>query len=333
MVAVPVGAYYKGGLEAIDARVVVQAESFAPGAVSGVLRLRLPTGWTSTPAERTFALDQAGDQTAAAFAVHPPETRTAGTFAIVAEAVANGTTYSQTMQVVAYPHIQTHRMYRPAEVTAQVFDLEVAPVAVGYVMGTGDAIPDALRRIGVHVTMLDPDMLATGDLSAFDTIVIGIRASQARPDMVANNGRLMRYVEEGGTLVVQYQQTDYVSRDMAPYPAQMASRVTDENAPVTILEPGHPAFTFPNAITSRDFDGWVQDRNLYAFTTFDPAYVPLLATADPGEEPQLGGQVYARYGKGQFVYSSYAWFRQLPAGVPGAYRQLANLISLSKAPR
>jgi LmbE family N-acetylglucosaminyl deacetylase len=316
-----------------DSRVVVQATSFAPQDMAGVLRLQMPAGWTSTPVEAPFALTRIGDQASAVFSVRPPTTRKAGTFEIVAEAVADDVIYTQGVQVVAYPHIQTHRIYRPARVTAQVFDLKVAPVRVGYLMGTGDGVPDALRRMGVSVTMLDPEMLATGDLSAFDTIVVGIRASQARPDFVANNSRLLQYVERGGTLVVQYQQTDYVSNKLPPFPAKMRSRVTDENAPVTILEPKHPVFTFPNAIVSTDFDGWVQDRNLYAFTTFDSNYVPLLATADRGQEPQRGGQVYAAVGKGHFVYTSYAWFRQLPAGVPGAYRQFANLISLSKAPR
>lgn len=316
-----------------DSRVVVQATSFAPQAVAGVLRLQMPTGWTSTPVEAPFALTRIGDQASAVFSVRPPATRRAGTFEIVAEAVADDVTYTQGVQVVEYPHIQTHRIYRPARVTAQVFDLKVAPVRVGYLMGTGDGVPDALRRMGVSVTMLDPEMLATGDLSAFDTIVVGIRASQARPDFVANNSRLLEYVERGGTLVVQYQQTDYVRNNLPPFPAKMSSRVTDENAPVTILAPEHPIFTFPNAIVGTDFDGWVQDRNLYAFTTFDSNYVPLLSTADRGEEPQHGGQVYAAVGKGHFVYTSYAWFRQLPAGVPGAYRQFANLISLSKAPR
>jgi hypothetical protein len=175
-------------------------------------------------------------------------------------------------------------------------------------------------------------MLATGDLSRFDTIVVGVRASEARPAFVANNGRLLQYAERGGTLIVQYQQVDYIQRNLAPFPAQMASRVTDETAPVRILAPQHPVFTFPNAIGEKDFAGWVQERNLYAFTTFDKQYVPLLETVDPGEPPQQGGEVYARVGQGHFVYTAYAWFRQLPAGVPGAYRQFANLISLSKAP-
>jgi hypothetical protein len=198
-------------------------------------------------------------------------------------------------------------------------------------MGSGDQVYEALRRMGADVTLIDEERLATGDLSAFDTIVVGVRASEARPEFVANNGRLLQYVERGGTLIVQYQQNDYVGRGLVPFPAEMASRVTDETAPVRILKPDHPLFTFPNRITEADFNGWVQERNLYAFTTFDKRYIPLLESADPGEPPQRGGEVYARVGKGHYVYTAYSWFRQLPAGVPGAYRMFANLISLPKA--
>jgi hypothetical protein len=202
-------------------------------------------------------------------------------------------------------------------------------------MGSGDQVPDALRRIGLEVTTNQADMLATGDLSRFDTIVVGVRASEARPDFVANNGRLMQFMERGGTLIVQYQQGDYAARGLPPYPAAAAtnSRVTDESAPVKILAPGHAVFTFPNRITPDDFAGWVQERNLYAFTSFDKRYTPLLESADAGESAQQGGELYANVGKGRYVYTAYAWFRQLPAGVPGAYRQFANLVSLSKAPR
>jgi hypothetical protein len=316
-----------------EQRLVVQATSFSPAPIDGVLRLKLPAGWTAEPTQAPFSLKVTGEQTSAPFTVRAPASGSAGAFDVVAEAVIGGQTYARDVRVIAYPHIQTHRIYSDAAATAQVFDLKVARVRVGYVMGTGDEVPDALRRMGVDVRTIDRDMLATGDLSTFDTIVIGIRASQTRPDFVANNGRLLQYVERGGTLIVQYQQNDYVQRNLAPFPAQQQSRVTDENAPVDILVPSHPVFTFPNRITKADFDGWIQDRNLYAFTTFDKRYVPLLATSDRGEKPQLGGQVYAEVGKGRYVYTSYAWFRQLPAGVPGAYRQFANLISLSKAPR
>jgi hypothetical protein len=150
---------------------------------------------------------------------------------------------------------------------------------------------------------------------------------------VANHGRLREYMERGGTLIVQYQQPDYVQRGLPPYPAQAQNnpRVTDETAAVKILVPKHPLFAYPNTITEADFDGWVQERNLYAFSSFDGRYTPLLEAADRDEPAQRGGELYADVGKGRYVYTSYSWFRQLPAGVPGAYRMFANLVSLSKA--
>jgi hypothetical protein len=294
----------------------------------------MPPGWTSNPADAAFTLKTAGEKTSVPFAVTAPDRRTVGSFEVVAEAQVGGTTYTRDVQEVAYPHIQTHRLYWPAKLDAQVIDLKVAPVKVGYVMGSGDQVPDALRRMGADVALIDDETLATGDLSRFDTIVVGIRASEARPAFVANNGRLLQYMERGGTVIVQYQQGDYVMRGLPPYPAAAPtnSRVTDETAPVKILAPMHPVFTYPNRITDADFAGWVQERNLYAFNTFDPRYTPLLETQDPDESPQQGGEVYADVGKGRYVFTAYAWFRQLPAGVPGAYRQFANLISLSKAP-
>ena len=318
-------------------RVVVRATSFSPQAATGTLRLRLPQGWSSTPAEAPFTLRANGDQTSTPFVVTAPARRTSGRFEISAEATGIGATFSRDVQVIAYPHIQTHRLYWPATAIAQVFDLKVAPVKVGYIMGSGDQVPEAIRRMGVDVTMLDGDALATGDLSRFDTIVVGIRASETNPDFVANNGRLLDYMQRGGTMIVQYQQQEYANRMLPPYPATPPTnanpRVTVEDAPVKILVPAHPVFNFPNRITDADFSGWVQERNSYAFTTFDSRYVPLLETADPGEPPVRGAEVYADVGRGRYVYTSYSWFRQLPAGVPGAYRQFANLISLSKAPR
>jgi LmbE family N-acetylglucosaminyl deacetylase len=317
-------------------RIVVRASSFSSEPVSGTLRLRVPTGWGVSPAEAPFTLATHGEQMSAAFTVTAPANRKPGSFDIDAEARVAGDTFSRDVQVVSYPHIQTHRLYWPARARAQVVDLKVAAVRVGYVMGSGDQVPQAMRRMGVDVTLIGPEALGTSDLSQFDTIVVGIRASETRPDFVANNGRLLQYVERGGTLIVQYQQGDYIERNLQPYPAaaERNSRVTDETAPVRILAPGHPVFTFPNRITPDDFSGWVQERNLYAWSSFDAQrYTPLLESADPGEPAQRSGELYAEFGKGRYVYTAYAWFRQLPAGVPGAYRQFANLISLSKAPR
>ena len=315
-----------------DQRVVVRVTSHLAGGTSGTLGLELPDGWRSSPAGAPFTLTARGETTSAPFTITAPARRQPGRLAVTARAIAGGATFARDLQVIAYPHIQTHHLYSAAAAAAPVFDLQVAPVRVGYVMGSGDRVADMLRGIGVDVTLLDDEALATGDLRRFDTIVVGIRASESRPAFVANHGRLLQFAERGGTLVVQYQQNDYVQRNLPPYPAKMNSRVTNEEAPVTILAPDHPVFTFPNRIGPADFEGWVQERNLYAFTTFDERYTPLLETADPGEPAQRGGEVYARVGRGHYIYTAYAWFRQLPAGVPGAYRQFANLISLPKAP-
>jgi LmbE family N-acetylglucosaminyl deacetylase len=323
------------GTPASQQRVLVRTRTFSRQPTNGTLRLRLPSGWTSAPAEAAFTLRSVEDRATTPFTVTAPARRTAGSFEIGVEAVVNGTSYTRDVQEIAYPHIQTHRLYWPATLTAQVVDLKVAPVKVGYVMGSGDQVPDALRQMGFSVALIDDETLADGDLSLFDTIVVGIRASEARPAFVANHDRLLQYVTQGGTLIVQYQQGDYVTRKLPPFPVGSSanSRVVDETAPVRILAPEHPVLTFPNRITAADFSGWVQERNLWAFTNFDRRYTALLETADPGEAPQTGGEVYAEIGKGRYVYTAFAWFRQLPAGVPGAFRQFANLVSLSKAPR
>jgi LmbE family N-acetylglucosaminyl deacetylase len=311
--------------------VAVKVVSHAMRPIEGVVRLDVPDGWRVEPGDAAFALPSRGEGTAVEFLVTPPRGAATGRHLLRAEAEVEGQRFSQTLRAIAYPHIQTHRMYGPATVAAQLVDLRVAPVSVGYIMGSGDAVPEAIRRMGLDVALLDADALAAGDLAAYDTIVVGIRASQTRPDFVANHGRLLDYVEAGGTLIVQYQQNDYVDRGLPPFPAEMSTRVTDEGAPVTVLEAFHPAFNFPNRIVPVDWDDWVQERNLYAFSSFDDRYLPLLRAADPGEPPQLGGQVYAAIGDGHYVYTSYSWFRELPAGVPGAYRLFANLLSLSRA--
>jgi LmbE family N-acetylglucosaminyl deacetylase len=313
-------------------RIVVRTQSFARDAVDVSVRLAVPKGWTASPEQLPGRLEP-GATISAVFEVMPPATREPGTYTFSAQATALGRTFDTGVHAIEYPHIQTHRLYVPAEGVAQLLDLQVAPVRVGYIMGSGDQVPEALRRMDVDVTLLDDEAIASGDLSRFDTIVVGIRAAEARPAFVAHQGRLRQFMERGGALVVQYQQ-QYASRDLLPYPAEAAgnSRVTDERAPVTILEPSHPLFTFPNRIASDDFDGWVQERNLYAMTSFDARYTPLLEATDPGEPPQRGAALYARVGKGHYVYTAYSWFRQLPAGVPGAYRQFANLISLPQAP-
>lgn len=304
------------------------------GAASGSIRLILPSGWSSTPAESQFSMARKGESASVPFAITIPRTASAGSFEIKAEAVMNGESFSQTMQTIAYEHIQTHRIYRPARIAVRLIDLQTAPVKVGYVRGSGDRVQEAIKQLGIAVEEIDESTLASGDLSRFDTIVVGIRAYQVRPDVVANNQRLLDFATKGGTLVVQYQlPPTYSQRNLAPYPTQMGPRVADENAAIAIAEPMHPILNFPNKIAADDFAGWVQERNLYNFVQMDPKYVGLLESHDPGEAENKGGLVVADVGKGKYVYCSYSLFRQLPAGVPGAYRLLANLVSLGAAKR
>lgn len=309
-------------------RVSVVLQNNSRAAVTGTLKLELPQGWTVSPAESPFSLQRKDAHITLVCNVTTARDAAPGRYLLRALAVSGDRVFDLSMRVISYPHIQTHRMYAQASEQVCVLDLKVAPVKVGYIAGTGDQVPEALRRMGLDVTLLGEEGLSAGDLNRFDTIVVGINASAARPDFVAASARMNEYVRNGGTVIVQYQHDDYVQQNLQPFPAQMASRVTDETAEVKILVPDHPVFTTPNRITARDFSDWVQERNLYAFRTFDPRYTALLESHDPGEPPQLGGEVYAKLGKGQYVYTAYAWFRQLPAGVPGAYRLFANLVSL-----
>lgn len=323
-------------------KIVVSMTNNAPRETKGTVKLDLPAGWTATPTSADFDLKAKGEKTAASFDVTIPAGAKPDSYKIRANAIVGNQTFNQSMQEIAYPHIQTHRRYLPAEVSAKVINLKIAPVRVGYIMGTGDQVPEAIRRLGLNVTMLEEKDLATGDLSRFDTIVVGIRASQVRPDFVANNSRLLDWVRNGGTLIVQYQQHEYVRENLPPFPAKMDMvingtqrisnvRVTDENAPVKILVPTHPVFNYPNKIVASDWDNWVQERNLYNFSSFDSQYTPLLESHDEGEPESTGGMVYAKIGKGNYIYNSYSFFRQLPTGNPGAYRLFANMLSLSKA--
>lgn len=311
--------------------------------VSGVDALNIPVQpeWNYTKSSAAFDLKNKNEKTSVSFDVTIPAKAKAGVYHIYPNAMVGEGLLNQTMTTIAYPHIQTHRFYTRAETIVNVLDLKVAPVKVGYIMGSGDEVPEAMRQMGLTVTMLDEKDLSSGDLAKYDTIVVGIRASETRPDYVANNKRLFDYANSGGNLIVQYQRGQFGQSGLAPFPVNMAeaqrtaagsiARVVDENAKVTILEPAHPVFNFPNKIGDDDFKGWVQERNAYNMATFDPQYTPLLESHDAGEQENKGGLVMAKLGKGTWTYCSYSFFRQLPAGVGGAYRLFANLLSLPKA--
>ncbi len=311
--------------------------------VAGVDALNIPVQpeWNYTKSSPTFNLKNKGEKTSVAFDVTIPAKTKPGIYNIYPNAMVGEGLLNQTMTTIAYPHIQTHRYYTRTETIVNVLDLKVAPVKVGYIMGSGDEVPEAMRQMGLTVTMLDEKNVASGDLAKYDTIVVGIRASETRPDYVANNQRLFDYVKNGGNLIVQYQRGQFAQSGLAPFPVDMAdkqrtaagsiARVVDENATVTILEPAHPVFNIPNKIVDDDFKGWVQERNAYNMATFDPQYTPLLESHDAGEQENKGGLVMAKLGKGTWTYCSYSFFRQLPAGVSGAYRLFANMLSLPKS--
>ncbi|MFZ1701495.1 MAG: PIG-L family deacetylase [Pyrinomonadaceae bacterium] len=321
--------------------VSVTNNSSAPTAGTAALNINSAAEWKYSSRTHTFQLKTKGEKTSIPFEVTIPAKTKPGSYNIYPNAMVGESLVSQTMHLVAYPHIQTHRYYTRAETTVRVLDLKVAPVRIGYIMGSGDEIPEALRQMGLPVEFLDEADLGSGDLTRFDSIIIGIRATETRDDVVANNGRLLDFVRAGGTLITQYQRGSFAQKGMAPYPinttntqrtaAGSIARVVDENAPVKVLEPAHPVFNFPNKISEDDFLGWVQERNAYNLVTFDPQYLPLLESHDTGEAENNGGLVVAKLGKGNYIYCSYSFFRQLPAGVPGAFRLFANLVSLPKA--
>lgn len=314
---------------------LLTVRNHSTSSVSGETALVIPDGWTVVPSSQSFSLLAQPATTTLSFEVTIPDRVAAGGYRLKAVADVDGMAFDQAMRVISYPHIQTHRVYEDAVTDFEIIDVDVAPVHIGYVMGSGDQVPDALRLMGLDVTLLDDDALTSGDLAQFDTIVIGIRASQTRPAYVANNQRLLDFVRAGGTMIVQYQQPDFAAQGLAPYPVSMdgSVRVVDETAAVTILEPAHPVFNFPNRIGPADFEDWVQERNNYNITDFDrDRYLPLTESHDPGDPRSDGAMLYARIGDGHYVYTSYSWFRQLPNGTPGGYRIFANLLSLPAVP-
>lgn len=305
---------------------------------SGAARLEAPAGWHAEPDSAKFDLPLSGEETEPRFEITPP---TADPVSIVrAVAESEGRQVAVGVRVIDYPHIPPQTLFPPARATVVRADIRTLAHKIGYVMGAGDQVPDALRQIGCNVVMLSADDLSGGDLSSYDAIVTGVRAYNVRPDLQANQQRLLDYVQNGGTLVVQYNVLEGGFRGRAashsldrigPYPMKIThDRVTVEDAPVTLPHPDSPLLDEPNKIEPRDFSGWVQERGLYFASQWDPRYTTLFECHDPGESPLAGGTLYTRYGKGVYVFTAYSWFRQLPAGVPGAYRIFANLLSAGK---
>ncbi|MBV9774751.1 MAG: PIG-L family deacetylase, partial [Gemmatimonadetes bacterium] len=295
----------------------VHLEGAAARGVAGTLRLVLPAGWRAEPASVPLSFAAAGERREAEFAVQPPAGVAAGDYPVRAVFEAqDGRRFERGVQMIDYPHVRARPLYHNAASTVRAFDLRVPQgLRVAYVTGAGEEGPGVLEQVGIQPELLDAQALASGDLGRFDVIVVGSRAYEVRPDLRAYNARLLEWVQRGGTLVVQYYKLDQVEGQFGPYPFAVGrpqDRVTDESSPVRIVEPASRALSWPNRITEADFAGWVQDRGLYFAHSWDPHYTAPLETADPGEAPLRGGLLVAPYGRGTYVYTGLAFFRQLP---------------------
>jgi LmbE family N-acetylglucosaminyl deacetylase len=303
----------------------------ARGGSAGTLQLEAPAGWKILPAEQEFKLAAVGERARFQFTVTAPAQST--TAKIIACAEIGGVHYRNQREEIAYPHIPRQLLQPVASLKAVSLDLAISGRKVGYLPGAGDTVAEAIKEMGYEVTLLGGDDLTTNRLKDFDAVVIGVRAFNVRTDLVARLPALFVYVAAGGNLIEQYNRpgNDLKTDPLAPYSLRLSGdRVTDETAAVTFLSPDHPVLNTPNKITSADFDGWIQERGIYFPNQWDEHFTPILACNDPGESPLKGGLLVAQYGKGYFVYTGLVFFRELPAGVPGAYRLFANLISLGK---
>lgn len=300
------------------------------GPTKATVRLLAPAGWNVEPATREVSFVAKGDIARTTFEVTPTQKDTTASVAAQVE-LPNGKKLLLGVTEIDYPHIPPQRVFGDSAAKAVRADIRKRGTQIGYIMGAGDDVPDSLRQIGYEVTLLTDADLERGDLSRYDAIVAGVRAYNARKAMAQAHARLMKYVENGGTYVVQYNSLNpqrLLVDPPGPYPFKVTDeRVTVESAPVKLLDPASALLNAPNKITPADFEGWVQERGLYFTTDWDARYTTIMATHDPNEADKAGGELYTRYGKGVFIYTSYAWFRQLPAGVPGAYRLFANLVS------
>jgi LmbE family N-acetylglucosaminyl deacetylase len=312
-------------------RFTVTLVSHARDPVSGEVRL-VAAGWPG-PAAVPFTLARAGDSRVVTLDLaRPTGVRSGATSVRAVASTPDGRRFSQDVEMIEYPHIRPTAYARQAVATVRVASITLPRVTrVGYVRGASDRVPEALRDIGIPLVLLAPQDLADGDLSRFDAIVVGSRAYEIDTALVRHNQRVLDYAKQGGLLVVQYQQYPFIEGGFAPFPLSIArphDRVTDEDAPVKLLMPAHPALTTPNQLDSLDWNGWPQERGLYFAHAWDPAYTPLLEMHDPGDPPLQGGLLVARLGSGTYVYTGLSFFRALPAGVPGAYRLFLNLLAL-----
>jgi hypothetical protein len=302
----------------------------ATGPVKGDLKLAVPQGWEASPASIPVELKAVNAEMVAKFSVKPPNQNGEGTLRAIVS--INGRDYSLGRVRISYPHIGVQTLMPPAETKLVRADIRKKGDRIGYIPGAGDDVPESLRQIGYSVKMLGEPEITAKNLAQLSAVVLGIRAFNTQ-DRISNwLPEIFDYVKNGGLAIAQYNTlADLKTDQFGPYPLEISrDRVTDEDAPVRVLAPNNPLMNIPNKITPKDFDGWVQERGLYFPNKWDSAYTAILSCNDPNEKPLDGGLLVAKSGKGFFIYTSYSWFRQLPAGVPGSYRLFANMLSLGK---
>ena len=316
--------------EAKSSTVHAQASSNLTGTMGGTLHLEVPAGWKAEPSTSKISIGKRGEKAESNFTVTPGNLKESRA-EIRAAADSSRISYTEGYTLVTREDLGSFYYFQPAVQHISIIDVKTPKdLKVGYIMGAGDDIPTVLQQIGMNVTLIPADKLASESLSQYGTIVLGVRAYETHKEIGANNKKLLDFVSNGGTLIVQNNNStgDFNSGHFTPYDAELSrARVSVEEAPVTILAPDDPVFHYPNEISQKDFDGWVQERGLYFMDKWDDHFKPLLSCHDPGEPDQKGGMLMAKYGKGTYIYSGYAFFRQLPAGVPGAIRLFVNLVS------
>lgn len=304
---------------------------------AGTLKLDVPAGWKVEPASASFSLAHKGDEQRITFSLSPTAQAKDGKLQAVMT-TATGT-FTTGLRLVAYKHIPTQTLFPPAEAKLVKLDVKVTAKNIGYIVGAGDEVPAALQQMGCRVTLLGPNDVG-GNLSAYDAIVVGVRAYNTNSWLARAQPKLMDYVQNGGTMIVQYVtpvnsffRNEAPLPQLGPYPFKVVNeRVTEEDAPMTFINPQHSLLNFPNKITNADFSGWIQERGIYFGQDWDKAYEPIFSANDQNEAPKQGSLLYAKYGKGYFMYTGLVFFRELPAGVPGAYRLFANMLSAGGSP-
>jgi hypothetical protein len=336
---IPLSPTANASAKPVEREVHVSVTNGTKGTAQATVTLNVPPGWKAVPASVPIAFVHEDESLTARFQVVPPAQVKRGSYTV--RAVVTSSSYGQDQfrsgyQDIEYPHIERRQVIKPAETVLKTIDVRSPSVRVGYIAGAGDQVPAAIEQLGAALTFIEPEELAWGDLSRYDVIVTGVRAYERRADLRAYNRRVLDYAERGGTVIVQYCKMEFNQADYGPYPAKVSTnRITDETAPVTVLVPSHPVFTYPNRIGPGAWEGWVQERGLYFLGEKDPKYVDLVSMQDPfPDNPgvKTGALVEAKVGKGRWLYVGLGLWRQLPAGTEGAYQLLANLLSLPKAP-